>query len=157
MRATTWARRPCTRRQRPEIRSDRRCHFSLMGTALFVLTHVLLPTQHSCRLLLEAGALPNMANSIGNTPLHRAARNGNFDVAFVLLSTSCGGLSRKRARNCCLHCLDGPAPTRANPQGFNADRGIRSKSGKLPIDLANKDGHRGVAQLLANPPRCAQE
>lgn len=44
-----------------------------------------------------------------------------------------------------------------NPQGFNADRGIRSKSGKLAIDLANKAGHRGVAQLLANPPRCAQE
>lgn len=44
--------------------------------------------QEATRALLDAGAEPNVANSIGNTALHRAARHGHFDVAFLLLSTS---------------------------------------------------------------------
>ncbi|XP_038190885.1 cyclin-dependent kinase inhibitor 2A-like isoform X2 [Arvicola amphibius] len=106
--------------------------------------------EHEVRALLEAGALPNVPNCFGRTPI-QVMMMGNAQVARLLLlygaEPNCedpATLSRP------VHdaAREGFLDTLVVLHQAGARLDVRDAWGRLPIDLALERGHRDVVRYL---------
>eukprot|EP00927_Polykrikos_kofoidii_P067604 TRINITY_DN63047_c0_g1_i1.p1 TRINITY_DN63047_c0_g1~~TRINITY_DN63047_c0_g1_i1.p1 ORF type:complete len:256 (+),score=43.32 TRINITY_DN63047_c0_g1_i1:113-769(+) len=107
-------------------------------------------TVESVGRLLDARVSPTGANSSGTTPLHEASYSGNTQVCELLLAR---GASANET-----DCWNGSALHHAAGEGkqdvvellirHKADVNAMNKTQRMPLDLAQRNGHKKVADVL---------
>ncbi|XP_049946686.1 uncharacterized protein LOC126442675 isoform X3 [Schistocerca serialis cubense] len=104
------------------------------------------------RRLLEDGADVNARDRWQNTPLHQAAWNGHAPVVWLLAASSADRNARDHRGNTPLH----DAAWRGHPDAATAlleagaDREVRNDNGKTPLDLAKRNNHQQLIDILGS-------
>lgn len=101
-------------------------------------------------LLLEHQAKVNYADNWGRTPLHVAAENSYSDIAALLLEHNASPNVVNQDGWTPLHqaAAAGCKELVAVLLDHNADASIKDKTGRTPLDLAVKNAHTNVVDLL---------
>ena len=101
-------------------------------------------------LLLEAGADPNCCDVFGSSPLITAAEKGYSALVALLIERGAKVTHASRSGRTALHAASATGCIEAalNLVQRGADPLAKNSDGQTPIDLAEKAGHRQLADLL---------
>jgi ankyrin repeat protein len=103
------------------------------------------------RLLVEKGAKVDVTNSLGRTPLILSATDGYLELARLFLDNGADiGIKDDNYQRTALHfaALNGHLNVVAELLKKGADIDEKDRTGKTPLDYANRYGHEKVAKLL---------
>lgn len=111
------------------------------------------------RVLLAAGADPNVAQPERRTPLMVAARRNAAKMVALLLDAGAEVEASDRDGNHPLHlaCIHGAAEAAALLLSVGARLDVRTADGNLPLHLATTFNHLRVMQLLLTPPETSAD
>mmetsp|Transcript_131547 Transcript_131547/g.232446 ORF Transcript_131547/g.232446 Transcript_131547/m.232446 type:complete len:225 (+) Transcript_131547:70-744(+) len=101
--------------------------------------------------LLNAKVSPSGANSSGTTPLHEAAFQGNYNVCQVLLEYGADVCELDKWGGTALHHAASQGRKEIVKMFINrrADVNAMNHGRDMPLDVAKKNGHHRIAELLA--------
>ena len=104
------------------------------------------------RLLLDAGADPSLADSIGGNPLAHAALNGQLDVLRLLLGRGAAVDDAVELGNgfTAFHsaCFENQADCAEALARAGCDVGLETTHGKTGREIAESEGHAAVVERL---------
>ncbi|KAL2126985.1 hypothetical protein VTI74DRAFT_11529 [Chaetomium olivicolor] len=115
------------------------------------------------KLLIEAGANPDLDKDIGLKPLHRAAANNHAEVVAVLLAAGVHPLTEKTRENPGLRCGNAPRTTGHTPLMYACQAGhVAAVDAFLPyldgdtiqraLNWASREGKANVLKRLLQHP-----